>query len=284
MENNTPEPDITGRPEPLLRRELDLIALLLADPGLCALRRLSPFHSAVKRYDSISGYLAGTVGFRYPDETDLALEIGGVLLDASLPGDTITPEDVLKLIGDTDVLEQLRKRVANQRQFHDQMAAIACWNLLRANGVAPTLVEKDGLPDISVPVSSEETEWLEVKRIQKGSKPGRARKVIKKANDQIKRADLDGVGAVFMQIERPQQSVVFDDSIPMEVNDYVKEVERELGSGGSKSVATVVIAWDDYMLIGDYPEPTMYVLRRRTIVRKHRTPRSVLSCSNSDLI
>ena len=100
--------------------------------------------------------------------------------------------------------------------------------------------------------------------------------MIKKANSQIKRADTDGVGAVFMLIERPQQRVVFDDALPVEVKLYVDEVERELGSGYSRSVGAVAIAWDDYMLIGDFPEPTWYVHRRRTVVREHRAPRRAL--------
>ena len=156
------------------------------------------------------------------------------------------------------------------------MAAITVWNLLRAAGLAPRLVEKEGLPDIAVPDSSGTPEWIEVKRIRRGSSPTRARKVIKKANSQIKRADTDGVGAVFMLIERPQQRVVFDDALPAEVKLYVDEAERELGSGYSRSVHAVAIAWDDYMLIGDFPEPTWYVHRRRTVVREHRTPRRAL--------
>jgi hypothetical protein len=117
------------------------------------------------------------------------------------------------------------------------------------------------------------TGWVEAKRIRTGTIPAHARRVIKKANDQIKRADPNGAGSAYMSIERQQSTVVFDDTIPQEIQSYVHEVDRELWSGYSKSVHSVIVAWDDYMLFADSPQKTCYYLRRRFVVRNHQEPR-----------
>lgn len=120
MKARMPTPVITGRPEPILQRELALLELLLADTELASLRRRLPLHPAITRYDTISAFLSRAIGFSYPEETSLALDVGSTLLDALLPSDSVTPEGILRSIGDKEVLQQLRQRAADPNQFHDR--------------------------------------------------------------------------------------------------------------------------------------------------------------------
>jgi hypothetical protein len=267
------EPDFVGPIEPVLTRELKLLELLFNDCGLTSLRRRNVQHPAVQRYDQITAFLTQKTGLHYPDETVLVLEIGNLLLDGLTIGRTATAENVLEAIDDPEVLRQLRKRVSDPQQFTDQMVAFTCWDLLRSNAVSAKLVEKDGLPDIRVSLAGHSDEWIEAKRIRMGTNPRNIRRIIGKANDQIKRADANGTGAVYLSIERPQQRVVFDDIPPPEIRGYINEVERELGSGCSRSVSSVVVAWDDFLLLGTPPDRTVYYLRRRSMLIEHKAPR-----------
>jgi hypothetical protein len=275
--NKQLRPDFVFSVELLLEQERRLLEFLLDDLGLASLRARAPAHPAVVQHEMITGFLTKSHGLHYPNEIVQVLEIGRALLDSMSLGHNVSLESIVEAIDDPEVLRQLRLRVADPGQFADQMATFTCWNLLRANGFQPRLVEKVGLPDIVLPLASGSQEWMECKRIRLGSGPGRVRKVIGKGNKQIKRAEPDGVGAIYLFVERPQQRLVFDDTVPDTVQTYILEVERELRSGYSRSVAAVVIGWDDYMILGAPPELTLYFLRRRSAVLRHRAPRRQLT-------
>jgi hypothetical protein len=265
-----------------LEREMEIIERLLDDPKLASLRAYMPQHPAVSRFDEITRYLEGKLPFRYPDESDRVLTIGSVLLDAMALGSTETAEATLKAITDPEVIRQLRLRASDPEQFFDQMTAFRCWSLLRGTDYEPRLVEQEGMPDIAVPIKGTE-QWIECKRLRLGTGVSRARKVIQAANTQIKRADPDGAGALYVFVERPQHRIVFDDAVPTEVAAIASEVERELGSASSRSVAAVIVGWDDYSLLGDFPSPTSYFFRRRSLVRTHSSPRRGLAFPTSAL-
>jgi len=289
MPKDVPTPHSFGHIEALLKRELHLLELLFDDSGLTSLRRHAPLHPAVKRYDAITAFITNKLEVRFED-ADVVLQVGSMLLDGlaidptGLPLDPpVTADTVFKLIEDPEVFLQLRTRVSDTQQFTDQMTSLACWAMLRRKGFAAKLVERMGLPDILVPLVGKPNEWIEVKRIRMGSKPGRAREVIKKANRQIKRADPNGVGALYLSIERPQQRVAFDDTSPPEVQAYIDEVDRELCSGHSRSVGFVIVAWDDHMVRASSPERTYYFLRRRSVLREHQAPRCSASLPRNAL-
>lgn len=263
-------PDAWGPLEPFLQYELRTLELLFDDVDLTALRRRIPLHPAVIRYNTINAFLKKQQGLQYPDETSLVLEIGSLLLDGFALIEAGL--DVTRAM-DPEVLRQLRARASDPEQFGDQMAALAFWGMLRSKGIGAEIVEREGLPDIFVPLAASNGQWVEVKRIRLGTRPRRVRDVIGDANDQMKRAEPNGIGSVYLQIERPQHKLVFDDAVPPQVQSYLSEVQRELGSGHSRSVAEVIVAWDDYMVLGTPPERTSYFLRRRTLLFPHRTPR-----------
>jgi hypothetical protein len=260
-----------------LRRELAVLELLLNDPNLILLRAKVPHHPAIIRYDRVSTFLSKAT-FRFPDNTDVPVAVGASLLDSLMlgPPPAAPDQSLLTKIGDDNVLRQLRFRAADPSQFADQMTAFHCWSLLRSSGYAPRLVEQDGMPDICLPIDGIPDVWIECKHIQLQTSATRARKIVKKANKQIKRADPNGAGLVFVFIERPEHRISFDDAIPPVVAEYVSEIKRELSSGYSRSVATVILCWDDYMVIGSPPERTSYFFRRRSILFSHDSPRRAL--------
>jgi hypothetical protein len=261
----------------LLQQELEILEALLGDPGLANLRKKTSEHPAVIRYDLVRRYLTEPAGetFRYPDEGEDVLTIGGLLLDSMTINTSETPQQIVAAIDD-EVLNQLRKRASDPEQFQDQMVAFKCWNLFRQSGRSGRLVEQDGMPDIALDLDNQPNQWIECKRIRLGTQTTRGRRIIKNANEQIKRANPNGAGAVYVFIERPEHRAVLDDSFPTEIREFINEVDRELGSGHSRSVAAVIVSWDDYMLLGDFPNPVSYFLRHRSVVRTHGEPRQAL--------
>ena len=142
MSNRPPKPNVTGRPGLFLQNKLDLLELLLADPGLGALRVRSPLHPAVKRYDNIAAFLAKRIGLSYPDETNLVLDIGSILLDAFLPDSSVTLDDVLRSMGDDEVFQQLRKRVADPNQIPRSDGRHHCLEFATRSGLGTEISRK----------------------------------------------------------------------------------------------------------------------------------------------
>jgi hypothetical protein len=197
-----PKPDLTpdfeGPISGLLERESKLLELLLGDAGLSSLR------ARVSNHPAVIEFIAQPGSVRYPDEIDQVLELGGAALDNMTIAAELSPENVLESIGDPEVLRQLRRRVTDPGMFFDQMAAFTCWNLLRDRDITSRLIEKEGQLDILVTLNSGSQEWIECKRIRLGSEPKRLRKVIKKANEQIRRADTGGVGGYTFSLSAPK--------------------------------------------------------------------------------
>lgn len=185
-----PEPDLRGPPERFLRFELRILELLLDDPGLVGLRARFPDHPAVVRYDRITRFLDHREHLQYPNETDLVLETRSLVLDGFLLAGGEAADIVANI--QSEVLRQLRTRVADPGQFADQMTALSFWGMLRSKGIQADIVEEIGLPDISIPIRVAERHWIEVKRIRLGAATRRIRDDIGDANDQIKRA-ISGV-------------------------------------------------------------------------------------------
>jgi len=80
---------------------------------------------------------------------------------------------------------------------------------------------------------------------------------------------------VYLEVSRPVEVSSLSEEMPEPVQTCLHEVERELGSGNSKSVGKVVISWDEMSFLGTPPGLVLMAFRRRTVSRDHRSPRSV---------
>src|ERR1700758_4716698 len=95
-------PDLMGKPEEFIRQELDMLEFLFDDPGLTKLRRKVTAHPAVSRFDAIKSFLVEP-NLQYPNENDLALEIGSLLLDRMNLERTPLLAQVWNNLGDVEV-------------------------------------------------------------------------------------------------------------------------------------------------------------------------------------
>jgi hypothetical protein len=229
------------------------------------LRQKGRDHPAIRAHDALLSLIQG-VKFDSLTWKSEAADVGVALLD-SLDIREVDPSSTWYLLAEPEALRQIRSRLASPDEFQDQFAVIRCWSLLRAKGAIAKLVERPGFPDLLVEVPSDL--WIEVKRLRLGTRPARVRDVISKANRQLKNAAPQTSGLVYLQITRVVSAAPLTDEVPPEVLACISEVRRELGSGHSKSVGRVAIAWDDMATLGEPPALTKVVLRRRTLVLDH---------------
>ena len=209
--------------------------------------------------------------------TSQGARIGAALLD-TLDIRNVDPASTWELVAESEALRQIRSRLADPEKFQDQFAVIRCWSLLRCVGITARLVERPGWPDISADApSGSGSTWVEVKRLRLSTRVTRVRKVISKANEQIRNASATAVGTVYLEVSRPLVAAPLTDEIPSEVGSCIAEVRREFGSGHSTSIGRVVVAWDDMAFLGHPPALTKAVFRRRTAVVDHKDPLSLPS-------
>jgi hypothetical protein len=253
-----------------LQRQLAILEAMFGDPGLGDLRRRSPGHPAVERFDRLAGFVAAGGALDAATELDLAVEIGSTFIDhmtwaADRPG-----ADYWAVIPDPAARAFVEGRIKEPTLFHDVVSELFWWGAL-AQRTSSTLGEDEGMPDLKIGWST--PCWADVKRIHVGTGTSRIRRVIEKANQQIKRADGTGVGAALIHLERRGQRASLDDRIPNDVLPFIDEARAALTSGFFRSVAHVAVTWDDYLVIGD-TRATLYAFRRRTFVLEHPAPRS----------
>lgn len=250
---------------------LKVLEALFDDPGLRRLRQRQPLHPAVLRYDAMSATRQGCV--RWPDDKDRITLAGVAALDAldMRHADTKSAWD---LVAEPEALRQIKTRLSVPEKFLDQFAVIRCWSMLSGLGIQARLVERDGFPDIRIDLGSDES-WIEVKRIRLGTSFERVRRVLSKANRQLKKASPEAAGLVYLEVSQPIQVTGLSDAVPADVSQCVAETKREFGSGRSRSIGRVIVAWDDLAILGQPPEFTMFVFRGRSVVLDHPSARSV---------
>jgi hypothetical protein len=244
---------------------------MFADAGLATLSKRSPKHPAVQRYHRLRAFVSD--GVTYPDEVELLREITGGLLDGLVWADVPSDKDYWSFIPSVDARERVRQSILDPEQFHDVIAEVFFWSWLREQIQSANLVEEVALPDIVVDRGSDLEVWAEVKRVRLGKNPERVGDVIKKANSQLKNANPERVGIVFLSIERAVQRVALDDRIPDDVQRYLHEVERKLASDTNRSVGRIVVSWDDFAVDTEPGRGITYTFRRRSETRTHGQPR-----------
>jgi hypothetical protein len=260
-----------GNPEKPAEHATRVLEALFDDPALARLRRKCADHPAVRNFDGLQDLVRGR-RFDQFTWTSQAARIGVALLD-TLDIQNVDPASTWELVAEPEALRQIRSRLADPEEFQDQFAVIRCWSLLHGMGITARLVERPGCPDISVDAPSGST-WIEVKRCRLGTRVTRVRKIISKANRQIRNASATDVGIVYLEVSRSLVAAPLTDDIPTDVDTCIGEVRRECGSGHSTSIGRVVVAWDDMAFLGRPPALTKAVFLRKTAVVDHKEPLS----------
>jgi hypothetical protein len=243
---------------------------MFGDEGLSRLRSRSSRHPAVELYDLMLGIGSSGGMSRWPDEFESAAAVGTVGLDLSTWAPEPPYDDFWSFL-DSDTRNWTLGALAQPDQFEDVMAELFTWGWLRSEGFDARRVNDLGTSDIVLDETGEP--WrCEVKRIHVGTPETRVARIIAKANQQIKKTDPDSAGTLFVSLAREPTRAAFDDRVPNDVEPYVATARAALETH-YRSVAQVVVMWDDVMILGNPPDPVLYAFRRRSVVVEHQAPR-----------
>lgn len=263
-----------------LRSHLKTLEEMFSDPELSRLRASSTAHPAVLQYDEVARYLANDV--YYPDDIDAARSVAASLLDRTI---WIAPSaaDYWSIIPDPAARAKIKQRIVKPEQYHDTLAEVHYWSWLQSSGAKAELYEINSYPDIRASFSSGVDSWIEVKRIRLGTSPNRIRKDVKDANKQLATADANHAGLMVISLDRAVTRLSLDDAVPNDVEEYIAEARRELGSGHSSNVAKVLFVWDEFMADAVVGSILAYRFRRRSLILDHSSPVSILQLDPAEL-
>lgn len=165
----------------------------------------------------------------------------------------------------------LRSRLRDQNQFADVMAELHVWGDLAR--YRPTrFITDESRPDLEVRAHGLHV-GVEVKRIHRETKPARIRKVLLKANKQLRQFDANVSGIVFVLLERDPDRASLDDDPPGDVKAYVEAVRAELREGFLRSISRVLVAWDELQIVGSaFDRVGAFTFIRKSVCVEHPAP------------
>jgi len=252
--------------------QMELLDLMFSDPGLVKLANRSPDHPAVTRLRSLELLLTygGLPSTRAVEAVDA---LAALAMDRFAWAHAWDPDDFWSLIEEPNQKRLVQSRITDAQQFEHVMAELYIWGWLRGLGVEADLAEREGEPDIGIRHENEAS-WAEVKVVSHGSQPSRARQDIRKANRQIKKVGGPelGAGVLFLRVSRSPELRTLDDGLPSDAATLAAEVAYALGVA-YRSVAHVVLYWDETTAVGDPDRGTVFFTRRRSHVVDHPQPR-----------
>jgi len=239
------------------------------DEGLGGLRRRFPDHPAVRHYDALVKLASADNRMAWPNEFDAMAAVCTLGLDYSTWAPRAPYDDFWSFL-DAETRAWTLGQLRSPDQFEDAMAELFTWGWLRSEGFNARRVNEEGQSDVVVEDGGHR---CEVKQIHIGTADTRVARVLGRANRQIKRTDPESVGTLFLSIARTATRAAFDDRVPNDVEPHLAAL-RDALKVHYRSVAQVVVMWDDVMILGSPPDPVLYAFRRRSVVVEHPTPRA----------
>lgn len=279
----------TAQFEGEIQNQIAVLDAMFDDPGLTALRTKSPHHPAVVRRDALAEFLPRRTR-PVSELVQLAASLGVMAIDRQFWMRDAS-DDYWSFLTTVGSANRVRQNIRDPADFDETIAEVRTWAHLRFRSVDADLIEEDGKPDIPVARHTPEETWIEVKFVHATTTDNGFRRVLKKANSQLREASSDGAGVAYLWIERPLDARELprtqgeadagrlpsgEDPPPPGVAERLAAVERALASGNFKSVGFVVVAWDDHGYIADGTGVT-YFVRRQCLVREHPSPRGAVS-------
>ena len=243
-----------------LKRQIARLEAMFGDPGLAELRTAAPDHPAIERFDSLTTFLADSGQLTAANELEVSLDIGSAFIDhMTWPGE-LESGDFWSFIPDANARSYVERRIRVPEAYPDVVSELFWWGALSPK-VGVAMGEEEGMPDLLL--DTDPPSWGEVKCIHVGTSTNRVRKILQKANKQLKVADSDEVGAALVYIQRRGDRASLDDRIPGDVLPYIEAGRRVLDSGMCSAVAHVVFVWDEHLVLSE-PSTTVYVVRRQS--------------------
>jgi hypothetical protein len=254
---------------------------MLGPEGANALRAHAPSHPALQQLDALE-VLQSSSGIDRLRETELLSELADYFLDFRTWPRSATQDDFWGFLVDGAGRERVRRNVRSAEQYEDTLAEVETWAALLREGLAVTLIEEDNRPDLQIQ-NDGQTLWAEVKSVRLGTAPRNAGNSVTKANQQLRQADPDHSGILFVRISRAAHRASFDDRVPDDVAPYVEEIRREMSGNHNRSVGIAVVSWVDFFILDDGRGRALHAFRRRSIVLRHAAPRSTPPVSEGNL-
>lgn len=208
---------------------------------------------------------------QFPEQEAQIFEVARIIMNSGILV-KVTGGDVqelrfgsLNVYGDEVVRKKVRSRITDPEQFEDIMVELsfAAWHGMHNHGVMP--LEEEGLPDFKLAIPNLELPvYAECKHLRSGSK-NRLRKVISKANSQIKAVSEMCYGVAVLDVSMPVAfEKVENDRFSERLQEIISFVRSSVSGSKNRSISDVVLTWDDYMVKGTPPEATLVVFRRRS--------------------
>lgn len=184
---------------------------------------------------------------------------------------------ISQLEADSSVRKFLRSRLLKAEMCEDVLAELHYWGWLKARGFEATLSGDDGMPDIFAQRYDVRLH-AEIKAIHESSGIDRVRKVIEKANKQIKRTEaqvgicvIRNLGAIATECEPT--------SVPPQIRAIIDCASAAMKSNHYKSVSKTIIYWDEYTIRGSPPGFVLLFGIRRSQSIDHVNARYPISVS-----
>jgi hypothetical protein len=241
-------------------------------------------HPAYVRWRLCVELLAREGHVRIPDDSDVVHTFLSAWLDhitlIEATRGTVDAQELGNLAnyGDEAVCRRLRAVIQNAGQFLDVLVEVSCaaWHVSRGHDV--TASEEIGMPDLALEISG----WqlpirAECKRVGKDASYSRFKKVIQKANSQIKRTDQRCYGLIYLDVSDRVDKTNFGDSLPNEIVKIQEAVQRCLRQDYT-SVGGVVLLWKEHIFLPmeDGSEGVACFLRYRSHLIRHRESKEPL--------
>lgn len=264
-----------------LSEQMKILEAMFSDVGLERLARKHPEHPAVRRYQTIKEILLTGGRISPQNELSAVREVAGFLMDRSTWADDAQGGEYWSFLPNDTLRNFICSRLERPELFDDVITELFFWAWLKrhSEAVPVTLCELEGMPDLRI--GDDHPTWAEVKRIHRGSSIARVAKVIQKANSQIKSKNPTDAGCLLLYIERDDVRASFDDRIPSDVRPYVDAVAQAIAGNVNRSVAQVVVCWDDYFVLAEPGRPALYAPRRRSLLLKHAHARQSLTLTDA---
>ncbi len=261
---------------------------LFADPDLIALRAKEPAHPAVVQHAIVSLFVGrDTSSARFGEALEIDLfDAAGLFLELLVDHQIWNAsEDFWKLLEDAEIRQFLTTRLPKPEMYRDVLVELTYWASLRSKGYQASLQEADGLPDLKVETDGAKT-WVEAKHIRLGTSPSRLKKLVEKANRQIKSAEPEVAGLVYVHLSRYGQRAERVEGVPNDVQQFVDEARKALSGASFGRIGKIVLSWDKtWMPIRPVAaEEPKYVMAaaRHSMVIEHSKPLLPSALPNSD--
>jgi len=269
--------DAGDEPERVLSAEIadatHLLDAMFAPSGVASLKVSAPDHPAVRQFEALEALRSsGRVDRRR--ETELLSELADYFLDFRIWPRSPDEADFWAFLDDAAGRERVRRNIRDAHRYEDTLAEVDTWAALREEGLPVTLLEEESLPDLRIG-ETDAAIWGEVKAVQLGTAPRNVGNAVTKANRQLREAQPDRSGILFIRLSRATHRASLDDRIPDDVAPYIDEIRREISGSHNRSVGLAVASWTDFFIFDDGHGRALHAFRRRSLVLQHIAPHSV---------